>query len=77
MAEQAAHNRLVEGSNPSGPIFHLPAKYGPLSDPLPSASRIVIFHIISTLPLLPNQILSATFLKDGQRYQAKPGTDYL
>ena len=21
MAEQAAHNRLVEGSNPSGPIF--------------------------------------------------------
>jgi hypothetical protein len=27
--------------------------------------------------LLPNQILSATFLKDGQRYQAKPGTDYL
>ena len=23
VAEQAAHNRLVEGSNPSGPIFHL------------------------------------------------------
>ena len=23
MAEQAAHNRLVEGSNPSGPIFHV------------------------------------------------------
>ena len=23
MAEQAAHNRLVEGSNPSGPIFCL------------------------------------------------------
>lgn len=27
MAEQAAHNRLVDGSNPSGPIFFLIALY--------------------------------------------------
>lgn len=27
MAEQAAHNRLVEGSNPSGPILTVNMKY--------------------------------------------------
>ena len=28
MAEQAAHNRLVEGSNPSGPTFLLIYDFG-------------------------------------------------
>ena len=40
MAEQAAHNRLVEGSNPSGPMiscFLIPIPYSPFPAPcLPS-----------------------------------------
>ncbi len=51
MAEQAAHNRLVEGSNPSGPIFCLTSfiTFYPLSNLhfvrfLLSATHVCYFH---------------------------------